>query len=176
MIVAGWLWWPIGAFAGWICNGSLAGLESLVTWADAVPAGHFWAPGPAWWWVAVFYIAVLGLMAWGQSIVPIRWRFAALAIWILIGLVPPTTRAFTRDGLDCSFVAVGHGACVVMQTPDGKTMLYDAGAIGSPEYATQSIAGYLWHRGVMRIDGIVISHADIDHYNAVPRCNPWARI
>ena len=38
----------------------------------------------------------------------------------------------------------------------------------SPEIATQSIASYLWHRGIMRIDGLVISHADIDHYNAVP--------
>jgi competence protein ComEC len=55
-----------------------------------------------------------------------------------------------------------------MQSADGKTLLYDAGAIGSPEYATQSIASYLWHRGIMRIDGLVISHADIDHYNAVP--------
>ena len=76
--------------------------------------------------------------------------------------------AATRDGLDCSFVAVGHGACVVLEAPDGETLLYDAGALGSPEYATQSIASYLWHRGIMRIDGIVISHADIDHYNAVP--------
>jgi competence protein ComEC len=40
--------------------------------------------------------------------------------------------------------------------------------LGSPEFATQSIAAYLWHRGIMRIDGIVISHADVDHYNAVP--------
>jgi competence protein ComEC len=55
-----------------------------------------------------------------------------------------------------------------MQTSDGRTILYDAGAIGSPEYATQTVSSYLWHRGVMRIDGIVISHADIDHYNAVP--------
>jgi competence protein ComEC len=26
----------------------------------------------------------------------------------------------------------------------------------------------LWHRGIRRIDGIVVSHADVDHYNAVP--------
>jgi competence protein ComEC len=55
-----------------------------------------------------------------------------------------------------------------MQTPDGRTILYDAGAMGSPEYATQSISAYLWNRGIMRIDGIVLSHADTDHYNAVP--------
>jgi competence protein ComEC len=168
MVVIGGLLPPIGAIFGAICNWSLAGLEGLVNWADAVPYGHFWAPGPAWWWVAVFYCGVLVAMVWGQSLAPQRWQVAALAAWILVGLVPPLTRSLTRDGLDCSFVAVGHGACVVMETADGKTLLYDAGAIGSPEYATQSIASYLWHRGIMRIDGLVISHADIDHYNAVP--------
>jgi competence protein ComEC len=168
IVVAGWVWWPIGHFAGLVCNWSLGGLEGLVNWGDHLPGGHFWAPGPAWWWVIVFYVAAIWLMAWGRAMVPARWQLALLAVWILVGLAPPATRALTRNGLDYSFVAVGHGACVVMQTPDGKTMLYDAGAIGSPEYAAQSIASYLWHRGVMRIDGIVISHADIDHYNAVP--------
>jgi competence protein ComEC len=47
-------------------------------------------------------------------------------------------------------------------------LLYDAGSLGSPDYATQTIASYLWHRGITRIDGIVLSHADIDHYNAIP--------
>ena len=55
-----------------------------------------------------------------------------------------------------------------MQGPRGETLLYDAGSLGPPEYATQTVASYLWERGLMRIDGIVISHADIDHYNAVP--------
>jgi competence protein ComEC len=30
------------------------------------------------------------------------------------------------------------------------------------------VASYLWHRGITRLDAIVLSHADVDHYNAVP--------
>ena len=63
---------------------------------------------------------------------------------------------------------MGHGTCVVLETPDGQTLLYDAGSLGPPEFATESVAGYLWQRGIMRIDGIILSHADVDHYNAVP--------
>ncbi len=168
MVAIGGLIPPFGVLCGWVCNGSLAWLERVVSWADAVPAGHFWAPGPAWWWVAVFYLGLLVVMVKGRTLLAPRWQVAALAVWILVGLAPPLSRTWTRSGLDCSFVAVGHGACAVMQSPDGKTLLYDAGAIGSPEYATQTIASYLWHRGILRIDGIVISHADSDHYNAVP--------
>jgi competence protein ComEC len=83
--------------------------------------------------------------------------------------VPPLTQHFSRgDELRCTFLSVGHGTCVVLELPNGQTLLYDAGSLGSPEFATQSVAGYLWERGIMRIDALVLSHADVDHYNAVP--------
>jgi competence protein ComEC len=114
-------------------------------------------------------------MIWGTIVLPRRWQLAALACWILVGIVPAVVREWNRDALDCTCVAVGHGECVVLEAPTGETLLYDAGGIGSPEFATQSIASVLWDRGIMRIDGIVISHADIDHYNAVPCCTASAR-
>ena len=159
---------PFAAWCGSICSRSLGGLEAVVHWAESVPAGHVWLPGPAWWWVVGFYVGLLVVMIWGTAILPRRWQLAALSVWILIGLVPFTTRGWTREGLECTVVAVGHGECVVLEAPTGETLLYDAGGIGSPEYATQSIASLLWDRGIMRIDGIVLSHADTDHYNAVP--------
>ena len=47
-------------------------------------------------------------------------------------------------------------------------MLYDAGSLGSPERASRTIAEFLWSRGVTRLDAVVLSHADVDHYNALP--------
>lgn len=168
MLLAGWIVPPLGTLCAAVCNWSLSGLESIVEWAEAAPVGHAWFPGPAWWWVLVFYVGLLIAMIWGTAVMPRRWQLASLACWILIGLVPAVVREWNRDALDCTFVAVGHGECVVLEAPTGETLLYDAGGIGSPEFATQSIASVLWDRGIMRIDGIVISHADIDHYNAVP--------
>jgi competence protein ComEC len=86
----------------------------------------------------------------------------------LVGLAPPLVRSMTRDQVDVAFLSVGHGTCVLIEGPAGETLLYDAGSLGTPDYATQTIASYLWHRGIRRIDGIILSHADIDHYNAVP--------
>jgi competence protein ComEC len=168
MLAVGAVFPMVGAALGAFCSATIGCLESVVDWADLVPAGHFWAPGPAWWWVAVFYVGLLAVMVRRELITSVRWQVAALSVWILVGLAPPMARYWTRSELACSFVSVGHGACVLVETPDGKTFMYDAGAIGSPEYATQTIASYLWHRGIMRIDALLISHADIDHYNAVP--------
>ena len=141
----------------------------VVNWAEALPGGHFWAPGPPLWWVIGFYLGMIAVMLWGKTLVSPRWQVALVCVWILAGLAPPLARTWTRgDELRCSFVAVGHGTCVVLETPDGQTLLYDAGALGSPEYATQTVAGLLWDHGIMRIDAIILSHADVDHYNAVP--------
>jgi competence protein ComEC len=168
MLAVGWLIPWLGGWCGALCGGSLGALEWLVRWSESLPAGHFWAPGPAWWWVLVFYLGLLAAMIYGRAGAAGRWQLALGCAWILVGLAPPLVRAWTRDGLECSVVAVGHGTCVLLEAPTGETLLYDAGSLGSPEYATQRIAAYLWHRGIMRIDGLVISHADIDHYNAVP--------
>ena len=168
MLLVGWMFSPLGDLLGAVCNESLAGLESIVSWAEALPAGHTWTPGPAWWWVIGFYIGLVAMMLWRHALPPVRWQVAVLCAWLVVGFVPPVARALTRNGLEVAFVSVGHGACVMLQAPGGETILYDAGSLGSPETATRTVASYLWHRGITRLDGIVISHADVDHYNAVP--------
>src|SRR5205823_5258557 len=70
--------------------------------------------------------------------------------------------------LRCTFLAVGHGGCTVLETPDGRTLLYDAGALAGPDVTRLKIAPFLWYRGIRRIDEVFISHADLDHFNGLP--------
>jgi competence protein ComEC len=91
-----------------------------------------------------------------------------LAGWSMIGCIPLAFDHRPHDELVCTFLSVGHGCAAVIETPDGKTFLYDAGRMGSPHGAAQSISGFLWSRGISRLDGVVVSHADIDHFNALP--------
>jgi competence protein ComEC len=92
-----------------------------------------------------------------------------LAGWIVVGVaaesVPLTSRA---RPLRCSFIAVGHGLSVLVELPDGRRMLYDAGCLGPPARAGRAVAAVLWARGITHLDAMIISHGDLDHYNAVP--------
>src|SRR5205823_7189324 len=72
------------------------------------------------------------------------------------------------DELRITFLSVGNGGCVVMEAPDGRVLLYDAGTIGGPEVTRRIIAPYLWSRGIRRIDEVFLSHADLDHFNGLP--------
>jgi competence protein ComEC len=86
--------------------------------------------------------------------------------WLCVGLLCGAAR-LPSDELRCTFLAVGHGGCTVLETPDGRTLLYDAGALGGPDVTRKQIAPFLWHRGVGRIDEVFLSHADLDHFNGL---------
>ncbi len=73
-----------------------------------------------------------------------------------------------RDELRMTFIDVGHGTSVLMEMPGGAVWLYDAGHLGGGERSYQEIADVLWSVPTARIDRVLISHADADHYNAVP--------
>src|SRR5207245_5372163 len=96
-----------------------------------------------------------------------RWMLGAGLVWVAVGLggdlVPRRPGEFR-----CTFLAVGHGGCTVLETPDGRTLLYDAGAISGPDVTRRQIAPFLWYRGIRRIDEIFLSHADLDHFNGLP--------
>jgi competence protein ComEC len=99
------------------------------------------------------------------------WSAALLAAWIAVGCCVPgdaPSTAATGEKLECTFVAVGHGTSVLLELPDGRALLYDAGTLGSPHSGGQAVSGVLWSRGITHLDAIIISHADSDHYNAIP--------
>ena len=52
---------------------------------------------------------------------------------------------------------------MLLELPDGQTILYDAGQLGSPASGARNIAGVLWWRGITRLDAVVISHRHGDH-------------
>lgn len=173
VLLLGWALPPLADLSGWVCSRSLAIIEALVQWADRIPLGHAWVPSPPLWWVVSFYVAIAVCVAVPQFRVRLRWFVALTAIWFAVGFlltVGPLARwdAASSEQVTCTFIAVGHGTSVLVELPNGRTLLYDAGSLGTSRFAVQPIAATLWSRGITHLDAIIISHADADHYNAVP--------
>ncbi|MCC6125163.1 MAG: ComEC/Rec2 family competence protein [Pirellulales bacterium] len=158
---------PLAYVCGGVCNLNLWILDRSVRLAEATPGSHFWVSGPDDWWLAVLY-GGLAIAVCFPKIRPRRRRIAALlAGWIAVGLI--VSLAGRRAGeLRCTFVSVGHGAATIVELPSGQTLLYDAGQMSAPKRAARNIAGCLWSRGITHLDAVVLSHADSDHFNALP--------
>ncbi|MBY0527850.1 MAG: ComEC/Rec2 family competence protein [Gemmataceae bacterium] len=154
---------PVFAAVTHVC---LAACEWLVDAGDALPGGHWYVGDVPEWWLWIFYPGLLAVLV--LQVLRLRWRWA-LAVglaWLCVGLLGGSSRTEARE-MRVTFLAVGHGGCTVIETGDGRMLLYDAGAINGPEVATRQIAPYLWSRGVRRIDEVFLSHADLDHFNGL---------
>ncbi len=176
-LVTGFLGWipPIGWLSGTIAGINLMWINQLVEIAYRVPWGHVWLPSPPIWWSIAFYaFTAVWLMVFRLSYR--RTLATFLLIWIAIGvlLFVPGPRGLsgspssTCDSpLRCTFLDVGHGTSVLIELPDGRLWLYDAGHFGDDQRSHQLIAPSIWNLKAARIDTLIISHADSDHYNAV---------
>jgi competence protein ComEC len=64
-----------------------------------------------------------------------------------------------------TILSVGHGACAVLETPEGAVAVFDAGS-QRPRAFAYAILPFLRHRRISAIDLLVLSHDDTDHVNA----------
>jgi competence protein ComEC len=160
------LGFPLAWWFAEITRLSLTSCEWLVDVADRIPFGHFYVGNVPEAWLWVLYVGLLSFLL--LPALQSRWRLGlcAAVVWLCVGMLGmPSDRA---DEFRCTFLAVGHGGCTIMETPDGRVLLYDAGAMTGPEVTQRQIAPFLWFRGITRIDEIFLSHADLDHFNGLP--------
>jgi competence protein ComEC len=162
-----------GRFCGLTCDCCLDLLERLIIWGRDWPGSYTWLAAPPGWWVGLFY-AVLGIVvAFPRLRPPWYWMMSLSVTWtigaVLLSGAGVTMLAPSQPRpLTCHFVAIGHGISVLVELPDGRNLLYDSGRLGSPLTGVRPVASVLWSRGITHVDAIVISHADADHFNAIP--------
>ena len=158
---------PLGNVFGLLCSAVLWLMHYIIQIAASIPLGHFWLPSPPGFWIAVFYVVLVGSLLWGERIKWLR-RFWIL-IWSVIAYVLATWSAPLQQGaIEATFVDVGHGTSVVLRFNDDDVWLYDCGRMANDQGSSRDIDATLWSLGVTHLNGIVLSHADSDHYNAMP--------
>lgn len=90
----------------------------------------------------------------------------AAAAFALV-LLPPKPQL--RPGvLEITAIDVGQGDSLLIVTPEGKTLLMDAGGLGATsrsdfDVGEEVVSPYLWSRDIRRLDAVAISHAHSDH-------------
>jgi competence protein ComEC len=158
---------PLAGICGLVCNMNLWLLDKSVRLVEKTPGSHFWVAGPSDWWLTVLYAGLAIAVCFPKIRPPRRWFVAILSGWIAVGFLVSLS-GHNSGKLRCTVVSVGHGSATVVELPSGQTLLCDAGQMGAPVRAAKSISSFLWSRGITHLDAVVLSHADIDHYNGLP--------
>jgi competence protein ComEC len=163
----------LAALGGAACDGSLACMSAIVHWAAHLPASHAWMVGPPSCWVAGWYLVLTATLLWlpAATLRHARtWGVVAMG-WVVVGIVVGAAGSVIGSpapALRAVVTAMGHGCGIVVRSPGGRCLVFDAGRLGAPGAARRALAAVLWSEGLSRIDTLVVSHADTDHFNAVP--------
>ncbi|MBL8888366.1 MAG: DNA internalization-related competence protein ComEC/Rec2 [Planctomycetaceae bacterium] len=159
---------------GWMCGTSLDLMNGIVEWSYVLPGSYLWVTSPGWGWIILWYLWWV-LLLWDPGITR-RVAVGGCALLCVAAYIWPSppcpdrtaSGSFVDSKLTLTFVDVGHGSSVLIRTPENHVILFDAGSAPSARAAGQRISGVLLAHGILRIDQMVVSHADLDHYNGVP--------
>ncbi|MCG6944511.1 MAG: DNA internalization-related competence protein ComEC/Rec2 [Deltaproteobacteria bacterium] len=140
----------------------LAAKFGSLSWAT------FWPGTPKVWQVGLAYILLL---------VPFtktsRWLRTSIITVCFIALVGPWFMPHlihsAQSDLRVTYLDVGQGNSAVVELPEQGAMLIDGGGFsgGSFDVGQHVVAPYLWHRGIRRLDAVVLSHAHPDHFKGL---------
>ncbi len=169
----------LAAFPGFFpaavaARGILWWYESLCGLFARLPF-HTWNPGrPAPWQIAVYYgiLAVLAVFA-GQ--VKKRDKQRERTRRILLGrMIPAAILAaavfvlgYRRLENRVTFLDVGQGDGILVQTSSGENYLFDCGSSSRSSVGKYVLLPCLKYYGIRRLDGIFASHPDSDHVNGI---------
>ena len=165
LLGAGMLHPSLARVAGPVFSWLLSAMTGIVEATSNLHLSHIYVADVPEWFLILYYVLV-------PTILLIRWRplkrLAVLGLYCSIGVAFLTaTQSKASRELSCTVLDVGHGSAAVLEFPSGEVFLVDGGAMNRGERTSDLICRYLWHRGYRSLNGILISHADADHYNAV---------
>lgn len=162
-------------FAGFIAAASLHWTLLALGWLSRLHISQWRVPdpGPALWMTAGVGVT-LAFLAVRKS------RTLAAAGLALLFLSAGCTAVYNSGPhlvpheLEVTAIDVGQGDSILVVSPEGRTMLIDAGGSIGPvhsefDYGEDVVSPYLWWRGLERLDVVVLTHAHGDHIGGLAR-------
>jgi competence protein ComEC len=144
-------------------------ITGTVSWLGRLRVADARVPTPG----VLLIILALATLVLAMTLARRRAVLAALGLGLLAGSavwmarIPPQLQ-LRRGVMEITGIDVGQGDATFLVSPQGKTLLIDAGGpIGSArsefDVGEDVVSTYLWSRGISRLDAVAVTHGHSDH-------------
>ena len=115
--------------------------------------------------LSIVTLLLLGLVIFAAIVPPETWKYHVAL---------PDVEKREEGELRIHFIDVGQGDCTLIELPDGKTVLIDAG--DNTPATKKQILRYLNALDVDVIDYLILTHVDSDHCGGVEEIVKWKTV
>lgn len=167
-LLLAWIWPALGGWVLYLDSLLVLGLLRILEALGSIPYSSLWLPGPTFWEGVLFYGGLLLFAFWRH----IPRRALALAVFLGLWALDFTywaAKARPTGNLEVAFLDVGQGDCAFLRLPSGERMLVDGGGFPYGDFDTgrSIVAPFLWSRRYLRVEHLVLSHPQPDHYKGL---------
>ncbi len=143
-------------------------LLKTVAFLSSIPYASLFVPAPTVFEIIIFYLLLFtaGYLKQGKGV---RYLFLGLCIILTLDLAFWHIKGWFQKNLVITFIDVGHGDSILIEFPKGKRMLVDGGGLHEDRFdiGKNVIAPFLWKQKIRRIDTLVLTHPDPDHFKGL---------
>lgn len=147
----------------------IAAADRITALAGALPLASIWTitPNPP-----EIFLYVLLLWSWVSRPASMNNVMVHCAAAIMLAALFTRGLWLAQEGreTEIAFLDVGQGSSTFIRLPAGDSILIDGGSKGSPGFdiGERVLAPFLWKNRIWRLDDMVVTHPDSDHYNGLP--------
>jgi competence protein ComEC len=166
------VWIPAASAAADVAHIATVVLLGSSTALELAPWLSWRVPPSSLWWTSGYYVALAAAVWWTRA----RWRQVAIAVAcvLLAVIVSAPFVSWSRPArgwMRVSVLDVGQGDAILVQTPNGRALLVDAGGTpaGTYDVGGRVVTPAVWALGERRLEWLVVSHGDLDHVGGAAR-------
>ncbi len=123
--------------------------------------GHTWVTGrPDMWRILIYYLVLFLLIFLRKRMKRCLALGGIVVLVLFVGSRGP-------QSLEVTFLDVGQGDCICVQTPEGRCFLFDGGSSNKQQIGEKIILPFLHYQGIDCVDAVFLSHPDMDHHSGL---------
>jgi len=161
-MVLGLFWIPLALAVNSFNSLLISLLNILVNFTDSFSFSYIYVPQISLNTMLLLFVGAILLREYLHSAAK-GYLKAMLALLILLTII----NVSVEDNLILTFLDVGQGDSILIETAQGETVLIDAGSTDVFNLSGSVLYPTLIKKGIKKIDYLVVTHPHYDHYSAV---------